>query len=143
MIKEYIKTYLLDKLERKHSLLIYDANLFYHDLVLELESENIKVFDASKNVVTEREVALDYWVNEMPKGLDKKLVFYVPFDKKIDDDQKAVDPFMIFAGGGAIFPDEASDDYKQLCLAALPGKAIKIEEIFSHEDFRHFLKSMH
>jgi len=140
MIKEYIKTYLLEKLKRKHSLLIYNANLFYHDLVLELESENIKVFDASKNVVTEREAALDYWVNEMPKGLDKKLIFYVPFNKKIDDDQKATDPFMIFAGGGAMFPDEASDDYKQLCLAALPDKAVKIEEIFTHEDFPSFSK---
>jgi hypothetical protein len=140
MIKEYIKTYLLEKLERKHSLLIYDANLFYHDLVLELESDNIKVFDASKNVVTERETALEYWVNEMPNKLERKLIFYVPFSKKIDDDQKALDPFMIFAGGGVIFPDEASDDYKQLCLVALPDKAIKIEEIFSHEDFPSFNK---
>jgi len=140
MIKDFIKQYLLEKIARKHSLLFYDASGFYHDLVLELESENIKVFDASKNVVTEREAALDYWVNEMPKGLDKKLIFYVPFDKKIDDDQKATDPFMIFASGGAIFPDEASDDYKQLCLATLPDKAVKIEEIFSHEDFPSFSK---
>lgn len=140
MIKDFIKQYLLEKIARKHSLLFYDANGFYHDLVLELESENIKVFDASKNVVTEREAALDYWVNEMPKGLDKKLIFYVPFDKKIDDDQKATDPFMIFASGGAIFPDEASDDYKQLCLATLPDKAVKIEEMFSHEDFPSFSK---
>jgi len=140
MIKDFIKQYLLEKIARKHSLLFYDANGFYHDLVLELESENIKVFDASKNVVIEREAALDYWVNEMPKGLDKKLIFYVPFDKKIDDDQKATDPFMIFASGGAIFPDEASDDYKQLCLASLPDKGVKIEEIFSHEDFPSFSK---
>lgn len=140
MIKEYIKKYLLEKLERKHSFLIYDANLFYHNLVIELETENIKVFDASKNVVTAREDALEYWVNQMPKDLDKKLIFYVPFDKKIDEDQKATDPFMIFAGGGAIFPDEASDDYKQLCLVALPDKATKIEEIFSHEDFPSFSK---
>ena len=88
MIKEYIKQYLLEKIARKNSLLFYDAKGFYHNLVLELESENIKVFDASKNVVTEREAALDYWVNEMPKGLDKKLIFYVPFEKKIDDDYK-------------------------------------------------------
>ena len=140
MIKDFIKQYLLEKIASKHSLLFYDAKGFYRDLVLELKSGNIKVFDASKNVVTEREAALDYWVNEMPKALDKKLIFYVPFDKKIDDDQKATDPFMIFSGGDAIFPDEASDDYKQLCLAALPDKASKIEEMFLHEDFPSFNK---
>ena len=140
MIKEYIKKYLLEKIARKHSLLIYDSNLFYHDLVLELASENIKVFDASKNVITEREAALEYWVNEMPKQLDKKLIFYVPFNKKIDDDQKATDPFLIFASGGVLFPDEASDNYKQLCLAALPDNAAKIEAIFLHENFPSFNK---
>lgn len=140
MIKEYIKKYLLEKLNKRHSLLIYDSNLFYHDLVLELESENVKVFDASKNVVTEREAALEYWVNTMPNGTEKKLIFYVPFEKKIDDDQKAIDPFMIFSCGGSIFPDEASDNYKQLCIAALPDKRSKIEEIFNHETFPSFSK---
>ncbi|WP_166386808.1 PglZ domain-containing protein [Polaribacter sp. 11A2H] len=140
MIKEYIKKYLLDKIDRKHSLVIYDSNLFYRDLVLELATENIKVFDASKNVITEREAALDYWVNEIPKQNDKKLIFYVPFDKKIEDDEKATDPFLIFTGGGVIFPDEASDDYKQICLAALPDKTAKVEAIFSHEKFPSFNK---
>ena len=140
MIKEYIKKYLLEKLDKRHSLLIYDSKLFYRELVLELESENVKVFDASKNVVTEREAALDYWVNTLPKKMEKRLVFYVPFDKKMDDDQKAIDPFMIFSCGGTIFPDEASDDYKQLCIAALPNQKSKIEEIFSHEPYPSFNK---
>ncbi len=138
MIQEFIQKYLIEKLAKKSNLMIYDADLFYHNLVVELKSENIKIFDASKNVVTAREDALDYLVNEMPKSLDKKLIFYVPFSKKIGDDQRATDPFIIFSAGGVVFPDEATDDYKQLCLAALPGKATKIEELFSLEKYPSF-----
>lgn len=140
MIKDYIKSYFKEKLKQKQSLLIYDAKLFYHDLVLELDSEDIKVFDASKNVITERENAFEYWIEELPKNLDRKMVFYVPFDKKTHDDQKATDPFIIFASGGTIFPDEASDSYKQLCLSVLPEKADKINAIFEQEDYPSFAK---
>jgi hypothetical protein len=138
MIQDFIQKYLTEKLVKKNSLMVYDPELFYRDLVVELKSDNIMVFDASKNVVTAREDALDYWVNEMPKSLDKKLIFYVPFSKKIGDDQRAADPFIIFSAGGVVFPDEATDNYKQLCLAALPGKASKIEELFSLEKYPSF-----
>lgn len=144
MIKEYIQSYLKEKLSRNHSLVMYDpivdSNLFYHDLVMDMAEDNIKVFDASENVVLAREQAMDYWVNEMPKALEKKMIFYVPFPKKIDDDHKAVDPFILFASGGSVFPDEATDDYKQMCLLAMPEKAVKIEEIFSHSDYPAFSK---
>ncbi len=138
MIKEFIQKYLLDKLSKKNSLLIYDPDMFYLDLVQEIKTEEVKVFDASQNTVVAREHALDYWVNEMPKSIDKKLIFYIPFQKKIEDDQKPTDPFIIFSAGGVVFPDEATDDYKQLCLAALPDKADKIEDLFALEKYPPF-----
>lgn len=138
MIKNFIQNYLLAKLSNKNSLLIYDPNVFYKKLVLEMETEDIKVFDASENVVKSREDALEYWVNEMPFSSNKKLIMYVPFSKKEEIDEITVDPFIIFSSGGEIFPNQASDNYKQLCIAALPDQVQKIEEFFSHGDVPSF-----
>lgn len=133
MIREFIKKHFEKKLESGSGLVVYDSELFYRDIVLGLESEVVKVFDASKNVVTAREEALEYWVNEMPKKEQAKVVLYVPFQFSHDADEKISDPFIIFSSGGTVFPNEAADDYKQLCIASLPEKEDKIEAIFAEE----------
>ena len=138
MIKEYIQKHFEKKLDSGSGLVIYDSNLFYKAIANGLENDNTKVFDASENVVTARENALEYWVNEMPKNKDAKIVVYVPFGAKKDTDDLTFDPFIIFSAGGRIFPDEAADDYKQLCIAALPEKEEKIEEFFKEEEFPSF-----
>ncbi|MCS5488895.1 PglZ domain-containing protein [Algoriphagus limi] len=104
----------------------------------ELQSLDIKVVDASENVVLAREEALDYWVQEMPKNENAKLVVYVPFEAKKDQDDLTFDPFIIFSAGGKVFPNEAADEYKQLCLAALPEKESKIEEFFREDSHPSF-----
>lgn len=138
MIKEYLKRHFEKKIDSGFGLVIYDPTLFYKEIVNSLENNNVKVFDASKNVVTARENALDYWVNEMPKNKDAKIVVYVPFEAKRDVDDLTFDPFIIFSSGGRVFPDEAADDYKQLCIAALPEKEEKIEEFFKEEQLPSF-----
>ena len=138
MIKEYIQKHFEKKLDTGSGLVIYDPNLFFKDIVIDLESSNIKVFDASENVITARENALEYWVNEMPKNKEAKIVVYVPFKSKQDADDLTFDPFIIFSSGGRVFPDEAADQYKNLCIAALPEKEAKIEEFFKEEDFPSF-----
>ncbi len=138
MIKEYIKSHLRKKLAAGPSMVIYDPALFYHELVMELEEENIKVFDASKNVILARENALDYWVQVMPKKMDKKLIAYVPFKRQENSNSKTSDPFSIFAEGAACFPDQAADQYEQLCIAAIPDREEKIKEYFRHEKFPTF-----
>ena len=138
MIKEYIQKHFEKKLDTGSSLVIYDPNLFFKDIVIELESSKVKVFDASENVITARENALEYWVNELPKNKEAKIVVYVPFKSKQDADDLTFDPFIIFSSGGRVFPDEAADQYKNLCIAALPEKEAKIEEFFKEEDFPSF-----
>ena len=138
MIKEYIQKHFEKKLESSSGLVIYDPSLFYKEIVYGLENKNIKVFDASANVITARENALEYWVNVMPKNKDAKVVVYVPFKSKQDVDDLTFDPFIIFSSGGRIFPDEAADAYKQLCIAALPDKESKIEEFFNEEQYPSF-----
>lgn len=138
MIKEYIQKHFEKKLDTGSGLVIYDPNIFFKDIVIDLESSRVKVFDASENVVTARENALDYWVNEMPKNKEAKIVVYVPFKSKQDADDLTFDPFIIFSSGGRVFPDEAADQYKNLCIAALPEKEVKIEEFFKEEDFPSF-----
>lgn len=138
MIKEYIQKHLEKKLDTGSGLVIYDPNLFFKDVVIDLESSKVKVFDASENVITARENALEYWVNEMPKNKEAKIVVYVPFKSKQDADDLTFDPFIIFSSGGRVFPDEAADQYKNLCIAALPEKEAKIEEFFKEEDFPSF-----
>lgn len=138
MIKEYIHQHFQKKLDSGYGLVIYDPTLFYKEIVLSLENDHVKVFDASENVVTARENALGYWVNVMPKNKQAKIVVYVPFEIKRDQDDLTFDPFIIFSSGGCLFPDEAADDYKQLCLAALPEKETKIEEFFRDEKYPSF-----
>lgn len=138
MIREFIKNHFRKKLESGFGLVIYDPSLFYRELVLDLQSSDIQVFDASENVVTAREEALDYWVQEMPKKEGAKLVVYVPFEVKKDQDDLTFDPFIVFSSGGRVFPDEAADEYKQLCLAALPDKEAKIEEFFKEDSHPSF-----
>ena len=138
MIKDYIQKHFEKKLDTGSGLVIYDPNLFFKDVVIDLESSNVRVFDASENVITARENALDYWVNEMPKNKEAKIVVYVPFKSKQDADVLTFDPFIIFSSGGRVFPDEAADQYKNLCIAALPEKEAKIEEFFKEEDYPSF-----
>ena len=138
MIKEYIQKHFEKKLDTGSGLVIYDPNLFFRDIVIDLESSKVKVFDASENVITARENALEYWVNEMPKNKEAKIVVYVPFKSKQDADDLTFDPFIIFSSGGRVFPDEAADQYKNLCIAALPEKEAKIEEFFKEEDYPSF-----
>lgn len=138
MIKEYIQKHFEKKLDSGSGLVIYDPNLFFKDIVNDLESSKVKVFDASENVITARENALEYWVNEMPKNKEAKIVVYVPFKSKQDADDLTFDPFVIFSSGGRVFPDEAADQYKNLCIAALPEKEANIQEFFKEEDFPSF-----
>lgn len=138
MIKEFIKNHFQKKLDFGYGLVIYDPILFYKEIVLSLQDSKVKVFDASENVVTIREEALEYWVNEMPQDQDSKIVVYVPFEAKKDHDELTFDPFIVFSAGGKVFPDEAADNYKQICIAALPDKEDKIEEFFKHEKYPSF-----
>ena len=138
MIKEYIQKHFEKKLESSSGLVIYDPNLFYKEIVNSLKNKNIQVFDASENVITARENALEYWVNVMPKNKDAKIVVFVPFKSKQNADDLTFDPFIIFSSGGRVFPDEAADEYKQLCIAALPDKESKIEEFFKEEEYPSF-----
>ena len=138
MIQEFIKRHFEKKLESGCGLVVYDSKLFYRDIVLDLESEEVKVFDASKNVVTAREEALEYWVNEMPKNEQAKVVVYVPFEARQEGAEVTTDPFVIFSSGGRMFPDEAIDQYRNLCIAALPEKEREINEFFDEEEFPSF-----
>ena len=138
MIKEYIQKHFEKKLEARAGLVIYDPALFYKEVVKGLAGENVQVFDASENVITARENALEYWVNEMPINKEAKIVVYVPFQSKQDADDLTFDPFIIFSSGGHVFPDEAADQYKNLCIAALPEKESKIEEFFKEEEYPSF-----
>lgn len=138
MIKAFIQKHFEKKLDSSSGLVVYDPDLFYKDIVIGMGNEKITVFDASENVITARENALDYWVNEMPKKKEAKIVVYVPFYSKQDADDLTFDPFIIFSSGGRVFPDEAADQYKNLCIAALPEKESKIEEFFREEKYPSF-----
>ena len=138
MIKEFIHKHFEKKLDSGSGLVIYDPTLFYKEVVKGMESSHVRVFDASENVVAAREDALEYWVNEMPKNKDAKIVVYVPFGATNDIDDLTFDPFIIFSAGGRVFPDEAADEYKQLCIAALPDKETNIEEFFKEEKYPSF-----
>lgn len=138
MIEQYITNYLKEKLNNKGSLVIYDPDSFFHDLVAGMASDDLKVFDTTENVVTVREEALKLWTDTLNINKNQGMLVYVPFAKPIDEDDKVKDPFIIFSAGGSVFPDEATDSYKNLCLAALPEKTEKINALFEQEKYPSF-----
>ena len=138
MIEKYIKSHIISKFGSRQSLVVYDKTKFYKSLLLDMQDDKLAVFDISNNAIIQREEALEYWTNDLVDDREKKMIVYVPFAKDKDKDLIARDPFVFFGEGHNFFPDEAMDDYKQLCLAALPSKVTQIEEIFSKELFPSF-----
>lgn len=138
MIESFIKEHINSKFGSHQSLVVYDDTGFFHDLITEMSNDDIKVFDTSQNIVVERELALEYWMNDLVDNQEKRMIVYVPFKKETDQDLIAKDPFFFFGEGGNYFPSEAMDDYKQLCLAAMPSRSVQIEKIFANESFPSF-----
>ncbi|MCK5229156.1 MAG: hypothetical protein KAR13_02760, partial [Desulfobulbaceae bacterium] len=139
-IKSYIQNQiLLPRLKKKEVLVVYNPDRLYHVLCLEMETENLKVVDASKSSITSREDALKSLKQlGTSNAFLKGLLVYVPAKAPETDEEKQIDPFALYSVSGSIFPDGVGDEYMHICLKAKPDHGTEIRRIFSENPIPAF-----
>ena len=130
-IQEFIREHLKKRLEKYSSLVIYDPDTHYQDIVGELAGGKCALIEVAKSVIKGREKAMDVWrkLGEKPDP-DRCLLIYIPTKKPMTDLEKQNDPFQIFALGGGEFPKDDGDEYQALCHKAAPDLIAQIDELF-------------
>lgn len=132
-IKEFIQNQtLLPRLKRNGILVVYDPEVRYRDLCLEMATETLRVIDAGESSITGREVAIEA-LNELGRqGTNLEgMVVYVPAPRPVTDEEKQRDPFALYTTCGSVFPNSDGDEYMNLCLKAKPDHATEIRRVFS------------
>ena len=98
------------KIEASLSLIIYDPGHQYREIVGGLKYDGYTVIDASESTINGREKALDQWLSIGSGASEEKLVIYLPRKKPTTEEDKRLDPYQIFALGGAEFPDSDGEE---------------------------------
>lgn len=133
--KEFIRDkIILPRLKRKGVLVVYDPEMRYRELCLELASDTRIVVDAGESSITSRELALNT-LNELglPGTKLEGMIVYVPAKAPLSEEEKQKDPFAIYSVCGDIFPnsEKDSDKYDELCKIFKPDYITEINKIFS------------
>jgi PglZ domain. len=113
-------------------LVVYDPDLRYRQLCLDMADERRVVVDATESSLQSRALALEALQRLGQKKIDQLLV-YVPVAKPLEDEARQVDPFALYAACGAVFPDGDGDEYRNLCLKAKPDHATQVRSIFDKD----------
>jgi hypothetical protein len=132
-LKEFIQNeVLLQRLKKNDVLVVYDSDKRYRDLCLELNSDKLRVVDASNSSITSREDAIDV-LNELgsPGFAREGMIVYVQAKHPVSDEDKQIDPFALYSVCGKSFPDSDGDDYINLCLKFKPDFATEIRGVFN------------
>lgn len=130
-IQDFIREQLRKRIEKTISLVVYDPEKRYRDIVHALASDDCQVIDGSESTILGREQALDAWRRlAVEKGKQKHLLVYLPIKKPKGDEDRRQDPYQIFAIGGGEFPRDDGDDYQALCHKAAPDCVAQIDELF-------------
>ena len=134
-IKAYLQNQVfLPRIRKNSVLVVYDPEMIYHDLCLEMAEDTMEVVDARHSSITSRERALKALKNlgRPNTGLEGLLV-YVPVQAPETEEDKQKDPFALYTACGSVFPDGAGDAYMHLCLKAKPDHATEIRRIFNQD----------
>jgi len=132
MIKNFIQNEIfLPRLKQNGVLVVYDPDQRYRQLCLELNTEKLRVIDASESSITSRFAALEA-LNEFgqPNPSLEGILVYIPAKPPITDEEKQRDPFAIYSACGSVFPEGDGDEFLSLCLKARPDYATEIRRIF-------------
>lgn len=134
MIREYITEHFRKKLKDLPSLVVYDPEQRYRELLTDIADEHTCVFDINENVLTIREEAIVFYTSTLSQDNKARMLVYVPFAAPLTQQDKLLDPFYTFSFGGTVFPSDAADKYENLCKACFSDKEQKIAELFSQEE---------
>jgi hypothetical protein len=130
MIREFIIKHIDKKLQATGSLVIYDPDQFYAELLPGLKRV-ANVVDLRESILSAREDAYAIFNSELLTETSKGLIVYSPFQAPLDEQSKIEDPFYIFTLGNCYFPNDSSDQFETLCKSCYPLKEQEINELFS------------
>jgi len=134
-LKDFIQNQvLLPRLKKNGVLVVYDPDVRYRDLCLEMGTETLRVIDASESSILTRENALRVF-NELGATGTKLegMLVYVPTGAPVNDEEKQHDPFALYTVCGNVFPDGDGDEYMNICLRARPDHGTAIRRIFAED----------
>jgi hypothetical protein len=98
-IAEFIQSNIfLPRLRQKGCLVIYDPDLRYREICLNLASETVTVVDATENGLESRIDALrELRSFGLPNTTKEGVLVYVPVSAPIADKEKQRDPFALYS----------------------------------------------
>ena len=131
-IQKFISQYLQKRLDAHKSLVIYDPDGLYRDIIMELSDDEVTVVDGSASTIVGRETAIEAWCR-MGQADDEnmRLAVYLPLKRPPTDQERRKNPYQIFALGGGEFPESDSEAYQALCRQAAPELSIQIDRLFA------------
>jgi hypothetical protein len=123
------------RLRQRRLLTIHDPEGRYREIISAMANDRTTVLDCGGDLLEARENALAALAALGEDATCKQmLVLYVPAERALEDIDLCSDPFAAFVTAGAVFPDGAGDDYRQLCLQFLPEQTGVIEGLFATGD---------
>lgn len=111
-IKTFIQQeVLLPRLRKASVLVVYDPDLRYRELCLELDDAKNVVVDATESSIESREQAIATLQALGQPGVVKMegLLVYVPARRSLTEAERKQDPFSIYGAVGAAFPEGDGD----------------------------------
>jgi len=134
-IKTFIqRDVLLPRVTQAEVLVVYDPELRYRDLCLELAGERLRVIDAGQGSIPAREEALRSLMELGEAGTEcKGLLVHVPASAPLTAEDKQRDPFSACLAVGRFFPEGDGDAYQSLCMKAKADHVAEIRRIFAQD----------
>lgn len=122
----------IGKTTKEHPIItVYDPEGKYYSLLPLVAERGVMVIDTTQSLIENREKACDYWINELPKNEEARMLIYrrtaVPKDK-----DRVNDPYIGMTQIGARFPIGPNDSYVNLCKSFLHGKTEAIDELIKN-----------
>lgn len=122
----------IGKTTKEHPIItVYDPEGKYYSLLPLVAERGVMVIDTTQSLIENREKACNYWINELPKNEEARMLIYrrtaVPKDK-----ERVNDPYIGMTQIGARFPIGPNDSYVNLCKSFLHGKTEVIDELINN-----------
>lgn len=131
-IQGHIIDFWIGKTTKEHPIItVYDPEGKYYSLLPLVAERGVMVIDTTQSLIENREKACDYWINELPKNEEARMLIYrrtaVPKDK-----ERVNNPYIGMTQIGARFPIGPHDSYVNLCKSFLHGKTEAIDELIKN-----------
>lgn len=130
-IQKFISQHLQKRLDAHKSLVIYDPDGLYRDIVMDLSGDQVTVVDGSASTIIGRETAMEAWCRMQADDENMRLAVYLPLKRPPTDQERQQNPYQIFALGGGEFPESDGEAYQSLCRQAAPELAVQIDRLFA------------